>query len=344
MDLSPPENQQRCTRWEPPQLGGQHSGREVHGRMASGRYTTAMLAELVGVPVSKVRAWQRRGWLVPAAEAHRVVWFDFTELQVARQLARLMEAGVAPRWLEAQLAWLKQRFPQVQRPLAELQLVLDGRALLVRWGEGLIEAGGQLRIDFDAAANEEEPPLVPVGHWLEIPQTLAGPPTEPAKIAAWAAELEERGALAEAAEMYRAALAAGGPQAEWCFQLAELLYRLGHEEAALERYYVALELDEAFVEARVNLGCVLLERQQCELALAAFQGALRTYEAYPDAHYHLARTLDQLGRGPEAVQHWQRFLELAPDSPWSEEARLRLFPPEESMPPRPADEVQPPLA
>lgn len=292
--------------------------------MAGGRYTAAMLAELVGVPVGRIRAWQRRGWLEPVDEAHRVVWFDFTELQVARQLARLMAAGVAPRWLEAKLAWLRQRFPRVRRPLAELQLVLDGRTLLVRWGEGLIEAGGQLRIDFDAATEEEAPPVVQVGRWLKAPQGPAVPPADPAQLTAWGAELEERGALAEAVEMYRAALAAGGPQAEWCFQLAELLYRLGHCEAALERYYVALELDEEFVEARVNLGCVLLEQQQCELALAAFQGALQTYEAYPDAHYHLARTLDQLGRGPQAVPHWQRFLELAPDSPWSEEARLRL--------------------
>jgi tetratricopeptide (TPR) repeat protein len=294
------------------------------GTMAGGRYTAAMLAELVGVPPGRIRAWLRRGWLVPAEEAHRVVWFDFTELQVARQLARLTAARIAPRWLDTKLAWLAQHFPHVQRPLAELQLVLDGRALLVRRGEGLIEAGGQLRIDFDAAADEGELPVVPVGRWLNVSGAQAVPPAEPTQLAAWAAELEERGALAEAVEMYRAALAAGGPHAEWCFQLAELLYRMGHREAALERYYVALELDEEFVEARVNLGCVLLEQHQSELALAAFQGALQTYEEYPDAHYHLARTLDQLGRGPEAVRHWQRFLELAPDSPWSEEARLRL--------------------
>jgi tetratricopeptide (TPR) repeat protein len=308
--------------------------------MAGGRYTAAMLAELVGVPVGRIRAWQRRGWLVPVEQTHRVVWFDFTELQVARQLARLMEAGVAPRWLDARLAWLKKCFPHVQRPLAELQLVLDGRTLLVRQGEGLIEPGGQMRIDFDAA-DDAAPPVVPVGRWLTIPQVHEAPPLEPTQLAAWAAELEERGALAEAVEMYRAALAAGGPQAEWCFQLAELLYRLGQGEAALERYYVALELDDQFVEARVNLGCVLVERQQWELAIAAFQGALHTYEAYPDAHYHLARTLDQLDRGQEAAMHWRRFLELAPDSPWSDEARLRLFACGEGPPSGATQEVGP---
>lgn len=292
--------------------------------MAGGRYTVSMLAELVGVPVARIRAWQRRGWLVPVEQAHRVAWFDFTELQVARQLARLFAAGVTPRWLEAKLAWLRQRFPEVARPLAELHLTLEGRNLLVRRGERLIEVGGQWRLDFDAVAEEPQPPTVPVGCWLEKAEPPWSAPLEPSRLAAWAAELEEHGSLPEAVEMYRAALAAGGPQPEWCFQLAELLYRLGHREAALERYYITLELDEEFVEARVNLACVLLDLNQPELAVAALEGALRTYEPYPDGHYHLARALDQLGRGDRAERHWRRFLELAPDSPWSDEAHARL--------------------
>ena len=79
-----------------------------------------------------------------------------------------------------------------------------------------------------------------------------------------AAELEEDGQLAEAAEMYRAAMAAGGPKAELCFQVAELLYRLGDLTAARERYYMAIELNEDYVEARANLGCVLAETGQRE--------------------------------------------------------------------------------
>ena len=42
-------------------------------------------------------------------------------------------------------------------------------------------------------------------------------------------------------------------------------------------------------------------------------------------HYHLARTLDGLGRGDEALAHWRRFLELAPESPWADEVHDRLY-------------------
>ena len=124
--------------------------------------------------------------------------------------------------------------------------------------------------------------------------------------------------------MFRAALAAGGPQPELCFQLAEVLYRAGDLAAARERYFMALELDENYVEARANLGCVLLDQDEEELAVAAFEGTLRSHEPYADVHYHLARTLDELTRPGEADVHWRRFVELAPDSPWADEARLRL--------------------
>ncbi len=51
---------------------------------------------------------------------------------------------------------------------------------------------------------------------------------------------------------------------------------------------------------------------------------LYSHPDYPDAHYHLARLLDDLGQFGEAEVHWQQFLELAPESPWAEEARIRL--------------------
>ncbi|MBN1590058.1 MAG: tetratricopeptide repeat protein, partial [Pirellulales bacterium] len=93
---------------------------------------------------------------------------------------------------------------------------------------------------------------------------------------------------------------------------------------ARERYYVAIELDEDYVEARANLGCILAEMGQLDLAVAALRGALAYHADYPDAHYHLARTLDRLGRPEDARNHWQVFLRLAPDSPWADQARTRV--------------------
>jgi len=286
-------------------------------------YTAKLIAELVGVHVARVRVWQRRGWIVPVSETHRLAWFDFTELTVARNLAQLEQAGATPKLLARKLAEIHRHWPDVGRPLAELSLVLDGRQLLVRRGGGLVEPGGQLRMDFDALADEVlEPPaaVLTSAQFLSRQQ----PDATPEQFAAWATEQDEAGNLKLAAELYRVALAAGGPQPELCFQLAEALYRAGDLPAARERYFTAIELDENYVEARANLGCVLLDLGEKELAVAAFEGALRSHEAYADAHYHLARTLDELGQAGEAAAHWSRFLDLAPDSPWADEARERL--------------------
>src|SRR5262245_37349311 len=313
--------------------GGLESGTQslthrTRANMSDSQYTAAMLAELVGVHVSRVRSWQRRGWIVPARQMHRLAYFDFQELNVARQLAALHRLAAKPTLIAKKLNEIERQFPDIARPLAELALVVDGRTLLVRRGSDLLEPGGQLRIDFDAFDREGEndsPATIPSPGIFLARQSPTSPEyAAPKQLATWATELDEAGELAASAEMYRAALVAGGPQPELAFQLAEVLYRMGDLAAARERYFMALELDENYVEARVNLGCVLLDLGESELAVGAFTGALQSHEAYADAHYHLARTLDALDRSSDALPHWLRFAELAPDSPWAEIAQDRL--------------------
>ena len=299
-------------------------------------YTPAMLAELLDVSISIIRRWHRRGLIVPTREIHRLPYFDFQEVSTARRLAEMLAAGASPQAIEQRLAELARFVPDVDRPLSQLSVIVEGKTLLLRQGEGLLEPGGQLRIDFDALEVDEAAAveIVPVEDTdldedptiLLLEQAVAqvtGPMDADAMLAA-AAELEDAGHLEEALEMYRSCLAAGGPHPEVCFQLAELLYRMGDVGAARERYYMAVELDENFVEARANLGCVLAETGELELATAAFRGALRYHPDYPDAHYHLARALDELRRYEEGLNHWREFLALAPNSPWAEQARQRL--------------------
>ncbi len=296
-------------------------------------YTPAMLADLLKVSISTVRRWHRMGLIQPVQVVHRLPYFDFQEVQTARQLARWIDEGAKPAAIQHQLSLFAEWLPSGNRSLAQLDIILEGRRLLLRKGEGLIEADGQLRIDFEAyeekhdeVSEADHSVLSLADHQLK----LAGfEPNDPDlsqhAMLDRAQTLEGEGHLREAIEWYRVILAKFGPTAELHFQLAELLYREGEIEAARERYYAAIEVDDEYVEARANLGCVLQETGRSDLAIAAFRGALALYDEYADVHYHLARVLDEVGHRTEATEHWHRFTQLAPQSPWISEANDRLL-------------------
>ena len=111
-------------------------------------YTPSMLADLLQVPVAIIRRWHRRGLIVPVREVHRLPYFDFQEIATARRLAELLSAGASPANIEKTLADLARIVPEIERPLAQLSVIVEGRELLLRQGEGLIELGGQKRFDF----------------------------------------------------------------------------------------------------------------------------------------------------------------------------------------------------
>ena len=147
-----------------------------------------------------------------------------------------------------------------------------------------------------------------------------------AQMRASALELEEAGHLEDAAEMYRNLLFAVGANAQDAFQLGDLLYRLGNLNGARERFSMAIELDEDFVEARVNLGIVLGELGDIPLAVSALEGAISYHGDYAEAYFHLAQLLEREGRRIPARCCYRKFLELTESrkTEWSRIAQEKL--------------------
>lgn len=365
----------------------QQLGLVEHQAWVKRLYTPAMLADLLGVSVRVIRRWHRRGLIVPVRTVHKLPYFDFQEIATARRMAELLAAGASASAIEKKLDRLAQVVPDVSRPLAQLSVIVEGQQILLRQGEGLIEPGGQLRLDFDVSPSTDDAPhdesdLGGEGNVLsfaDAAQTNLSAPTNPfakpnssaitnasaagvtesiwspsnsnaeADIARNAVgeqasnslddspynslddsllqqayDCEDQGDYEAAVDCFHCLLARDGARPETCFQLAELLYRMGQTWAARERYLMAIELDPEFVEARASLGGVLAEMGRSELAVAAFRGALYVHDEYPDVHYNLARCLDDMGQETQADHHWRRFLELAPESPWAAMARERV--------------------
>ncbi|MFN9625165.1 MAG: tetratricopeptide repeat protein [Planctomycetota bacterium] len=295
-------------------------------------YTPAMVASLIKTPVSAVRRWHRIGLLPSIKVAHKLPYFDFEQVQCAKQIAAWVKQGAKVTDLKKQLDDFGSRI--ANRSLIDLDIRIDGRRILLYDDGKLIGSQGQLHLNFDEPSedqgtSEERSILVISSHVgqasLRGPREIQdqGPSTRDAMLAA-AEELEDAGQIQEAIEWHRVILAKYGPNAEIVFGLGELLLRAGEVLAARERFYNAIEIDEDFVEARASVGCVLAETGQVDLAIAAFEGALAKDDHYPDVHYHLARSLDEIGNTQDATKHWLRFLQLSPQSPWADEALERL--------------------
>jgi len=297
-------------------------------------YTPAMMAGLLKISPRNIRRWHRMGLLTSIRIAHRIPYFDFEQVQCAKRIAAWVAQGAKPASIQRELQRFGSRVEA--RSLIDLDFVFDGRRLLLRESGRLVGAHGQLHLDFEDGDSDADQDLhaatlsfndsrhattqeLPRASWMAAENPLSRDEMLDA-----AEEHEDAGQLEQAIEWYRVILAQFGPNAEIAFQLAELLYRTGDVPAARERYYNAIEIEEDFVEARVNLGCVLAETGQSDLAIAAFQGALARDDHYPDVHYHLARSLDEIGMTDKATRHWLRFVQLAPHSPWAEEAIERL--------------------
>jgi tetratricopeptide (TPR) repeat protein len=135
---------------------------------------------------------------------------------------------------------------------------------------------------------------------------------------------EEAGKVEEAESAYRQALLVGGPDADACFDLANVLRAQAKGEQAAERYYQAVEIEPGHTDAWNNLGVLLAELGRPEEARRALTKAVELDPQSADARYNLADLLDDQGRVAEALPHWQAFLRQGGAGPWMDYARRRV--------------------
>lgn len=278
-------------------------------------FTLRELAHMLDVPAARLGVWLRAGLIEPAATVEGIRYFDFRQVAGAKTLCDLVRSGVTIPRLRQSLSRLRNWLGDVESPLSQLTTLEHSRRLVVRLdGGGLAEPSGQLLFDFAGEPAEAMPPSVPwvqqehgADEWFEQ-----------------GCRAEDRGDLAQAAAAFRQALLAGGPSAEACFNLANVLSALGDYAQAAERYRQVLELDPSFWEAWNNLGTVLSYEGHDEEASEAYLRALRLHPRYADAHYNLADTLEDLHRLDEAVEHWRAYLRIEPSGAGARYARERL--------------------
>ncbi|WP_437188092.1 tetratricopeptide repeat protein [Planctomicrobium sp. SH668] len=293
-------------------------------------YTPAMLSSILGISVHVIRGWARVGLIRPVRKVFRLPYFDFREVSSARRLNELLESGVPRKDLEESL----RRLPSVQRgddrPLEQLQILAHQLGVVIRDKHGLvIAANGQRLFNFESTEPASEPQEESEECTSLRFEADAISDQEPRDWLVEGCRLYDSDRLKDALEAFRLAALASPNSADVHFQIGECLYRMGHVESAIERYYAAVEHDHDFLEAWTQIGCLHRELGDSVAARRSFESALKLLPEYPDAHFHLAETLYDLNDRNQAKYHWQEYLKHDSRGPWADIARQRLEIPEQ---------------
>ena len=249
--------------------------------------------------------------------------YTFRDLLALRAAGALLDAGASVRQMRLALDALRKREPDLQQPLAEVRLVLDGGRLLAQSDRVKFDPRtGQTVLDLDTPSLEQAAAATLVTGMV---RPLA-PPVEQAET--WferASEWDSDPAQwDDAIDAYRRVVAIDPTYAAAWNNLGLLLHRMAQYDEARTSYESALAQDPTCCEAVYNLGSLAEDRGELEEAVRCYRQALTLSPDYGDAHFNLAGALARSGRADEAVAHWQRYLELDAGSPWARIARAHL--------------------
>jgi predicted O-linked N-acetylglucosamine transferase (SPINDLY family) len=116
----------------------------------------------------------------------------------------------------------------------------------------------------------------------------------------------------EAETMFRRAVELKPDSAEAHYNLGFILQEQGKLDAAIEVYRRALVLRPDMPQAHTNLGVALQHQGKLDDAVAAFRHAIAGNPKYVDAYFNLGVVLRLQGHADEAAAAYRRVIELEP--------------------------------
>ncbi len=270
-------------------------------------YTAKDVARLLDLPVTRIRAMARAGFLEPGRGPRGEHRFSFQDLVLLRTAKELHASSVPERRVHAALRELRRQLPN-GRPLSAVQIRAEGDRLVVKDGDARWDAeSGQSAFNFDVAALAEKAApraresfaeavsirkSLGAEDWFELAVDLEPTAAEQARLA-YARALDLRPSLVAAR-----------------VNLGRLLHVAGELHLAEAHFRIALTYDPRNVTALYNLGVSLEDQKRFELARQAYLDAIAIDPEYADAYFNLARLCEQAGDKGAALQYLSRYRKL----------------------------------
>lgn len=295
------------------------TNRETRRTMSS-VYTFREVANLFNISESRLRYWDRSGFISPSGFSGKRRCYTFQDLIGIRSAKTLLDKGVSLQKARGFVDSIREKLPLSSHPLDRLRILGDSKTVTVIDEDREFEAGsGQLLLDFRVRDFEQEVVAQLPGSRFDKTERTAYE---------WYLEgcrLDENDAtMALAEEAYHRAIYLDPTLANAYTNLGNLMYRSGNPEDAKILYQKAIDVDENQPEAHYNLGFIEFETGRLEDAERCFSVAVDLDNTFADAHFNLAITLFRLGQMERAQDHLQNYLQIEPTGPWAEIARQRL--------------------
>ena len=106
--------------------------------------------------------------------------------------------------------------------------------------------------------------------------------------------------------------------------LGTIYFHLRKYQRAEELYRRATKADPEYVLAFFDLGNVLDELDRPDESIEAYCQAVALSPKYADAHYNLALAYERKGDRRSALRHWQSYVRLDRNGPWTDHARGQI--------------------
>lgn len=269
-------------------------------------YTTREVAEVLGLPTSKILGWTRSGLLTPERGDRGAYLFSFQDIVLLRTARELLDADIPARKVRESLEALREQLP-TGRPLSAVHVSAVGDRVLVQDDDAVWEPdSGQLQIDFsvsDLALRAE-----PVAR-----RALADRGSDDELSAdEWydtAIDLEAV-AVDRAVHAYEQAIRLDSTHADAYLNLGRLHHEAGRIGEAEGLYRAATQADPENARGFFNLGVALEDRGAPGPAASAYREAIRLRSDLAVAHFNLCRLLEADGKQAEALSHLAEYRRL----------------------------------
>jgi tetratricopeptide (TPR) repeat protein len=284
------------------------------------RYSRQDVLRILQIAPRQLLGWERAKLISPMEQ------YGFPEMAQLRTLRELQGLRIKPASIRNSVQAMKA-VSGLLNPLLEAVIVLSGNRLVFRSAGTMVDPiRRQFLLDFDSASQSN-----PVSVSTMRPMRGAARASLASRedqvlqnLFLQAIQSEEQGQRQAAMDCYKEILARDPAYTAALINLGTLHYHQKDYSIAEELYTRATQADPTYVLAFFDLGNVLDEMERPDESIAAYTRAIALAPGYADAHYNLALAYERKGERRRALTHWQTYVRLDKDGPWSNHARGQI--------------------